>query len=129
MDYSLEIYDKTIGYRIRQEREKLELSREAFAEIIGLSDYYVGQLERGERQMSLSAFIRICSSLHVSADFLLYGNTRDHADTVKETVSPSYSVKSAKTAEIISLLEKCTAKELELFTKIIRTIIPYLSGK
>ncbi|MBS3978131.1 MAG: helix-turn-helix transcriptional regulator [Syntrophomonadaceae bacterium] len=128
MDCSLKINNKFIGYRIRQEREKLDLSREAFAEIIGLSDYYVGQLERAERQMSLSALIRICSCLHVSADYLLYGNARDHADTVQETASPSYSVKSAKTAEIISLLEKCTAKELELITKIIRTIIPYLGS-
>jgi hypothetical protein len=58
----------------------------------------------------------------------LYGNTRDHDDAVQETANPSYSVKSAKTAEIISLLEKCTAKELELITKIIRTIIPYLGS-
>ncbi|RKL62247.1 XRE family transcriptional regulator [Thermoanaerobacteraceae bacterium SP2] len=45
--------------RIRKEREKLGLTREKFAEIIGLSDYYVGQLERGERQMSLNVLVKI----------------------------------------------------------------------
>jgi len=34
---------RTIGQRIREEREKLALSRAEFAEIIELSDYYVGK--------------------------------------------------------------------------------------
>ena len=35
-----------IGLRIRKEREKLGLTREKFAELIGLSPYYIGQIER-----------------------------------------------------------------------------------
>ena len=61
-----DIDHRIIGQRIREERENLELSREEFAEIIGLSDYYVGQLERGERQMSLPASVKIATCLHVS---------------------------------------------------------------
>ena len=64
-----------IGQRIREERKKLNLTREELAEILGLSDYYVGQLERGERQMSLPVLIRIVSCLHVSWTTLLANTT------------------------------------------------------
>ncbi|HCJ56810.1 MAG TPA: XRE family transcriptional regulator, partial [Clostridiaceae bacterium] len=49
-----EVDNKGIGERIRKEREKLALTREKLAEIIDLSPLYIGQLERGERQMSLN---------------------------------------------------------------------------
>ncbi len=49
-----EIDNKGIGERLRQEREELGLTREKFAEIVELSPLYIGQLERGERQMSLN---------------------------------------------------------------------------
>jgi transcriptional regulator with XRE-family HTH domain len=35
----IRIDNKAVGQRIRKEREKFDLSREEFAEIIGLSDY------------------------------------------------------------------------------------------
>ncbi|AYO29360.1 MAG: hypothetical protein PWR06_2742 [Thermoanaerobacteraceae bacterium] len=65
--------NRAIGQRIRTEREKFGLSRQEFAEILRLSDYYVGQLERGERQMSLPVLVEISNCLHVSLDYLLFG--------------------------------------------------------
>ncbi|MGB9839825.1 helix-turn-helix domain-containing protein, partial [Thermovenabulum sp.] len=43
-NYSNKFDLKSIGKRIREEREKFGLSREEFAEIVGLSDYYIGQI-------------------------------------------------------------------------------------
>jgi len=120
--------NKDIGKRIRQEREKLGLSREEFAEIIGLSDYYVGQLERGERQMSLPTLVNIVICLHVSLDYLVFGNVKycnnsiDHYSMVYETNDRSLD-------EMYMLLKKCTPNEIELFLKLIKTIIPYMSKK
>ena len=65
---------KDIGTRIRREREKLGLSREKFAEIVGLSTYYIGQIERGDRNMSLETLFRISESLNVSTDYILKGD-------------------------------------------------------
>ena len=45
--------NEAIGNRIRQGREALGLTRDQLAELLGISSYYLGQLERGERQMSL----------------------------------------------------------------------------
>ena len=50
---------KRIGNRIRQEREKLNFSREKFAEIVDLSPNFLGQIERGEASMSLDTLVKM----------------------------------------------------------------------
>jgi len=112
---NLDINIRAIGQRIRKEREKLNLSRDDFAEIIGLSNYYVGQLERGERQMSLPVLIKIANCLHVSLDYLFFGETSHRTPDCN------------KDMEIYNLLNKFSPRELELFKKLIMTILPYCS--
>jgi transcriptional regulator with XRE-family HTH domain len=125
MEKTVEIDNKAIGQRIREEREKLQLSREEFAEIIGLSDYYIGQLERGERQMSLPVLVKIVNCLHVSLDYLIFGETAPNlyvydAPNLYDTCGRN------KEGEINRLLNKCSPKELELVKKLIKTILPYV---
>lgn len=124
MDKHGEIDNKAIGQRIREEREKLKLSREEFAEIVGLSDYYVGQLERGERQMSLPVLVKVCKCLHISSDYLLWGKTSmnpPHVHEGRTTYAPLMPHH-----DIAALLTKCSPQDLELFKKLIITILPYL---
>ena len=117
---------KTIGQRIREEREKLALSRADFAEIIDLSDYYVGQLERGERQMSLSVLLKVSSCLHLSLDYLILGTSRYEGDPSVKGDNPVYAMESAQFDEVVQLLSKCSDKELELIKKLIQTVIPFM---
>jgi len=119
-----EIDNKAIGQRIRDERKKLGLSREEFAEIIGLSDYYVGQLERGERQMSLPVLVKIAGCLHISLDYLIFGKIANTHSSIKE---PYHDYTSLSDKELNMLLRKCSAKELELIKKLIKVILPYVS--
>lgn len=114
-----------IGQRIRNEREKLGLSREEFAEILRLSDYYVGQLERGERRMSLPVLVNISDCLHVSLDYLIFGKTTDDDFCVNEGRG-KYAPFDDKYSDIYDLLERCSSKELELILKLIKTVLPYL---
>ncbi|GAV21866.1 helix-turn-helix domain-containing protein [Carboxydothermus pertinax] len=124
--YDLDL--KAIGQRIREERKKLNLSREDFAEILGLSDYYVGQLERGERQMSLSVLIKICNCLHISIEYLVSGRNLYEQPKVQEnTLSYNYLPPADKfDSELVNLLHKCSSLELKLITKITKTILPYI---
>ena len=129
---------RSIGRRLRNDREKLGLSRESFAEIIGLSSYYVGQLERGERQMSLLVTVKICDSLRISLDYLVigkinYSSTYDIPQGVGginhmtgEGLEDDNVYETACNTEIKMLLDKCSTKELELISKLIKTILPYL---
>jgi len=123
----MEIDNKSIGQRIREEREKLGLSREELAEIIGLSDYYIGQLERGERQMSLPVLVKVTSSLHISLDYLIWGKITHDVYYVHDARNTYDISNGSKDKEINELLNKCTLKELKLITKLIKTILPYIS--
>ncbi|MDO9534997.1 MAG: helix-turn-helix transcriptional regulator [Bacillota bacterium] len=126
MKITLEIDNKAIGQRIREERKKLQLSQEGFAEIIGLSDYYIGQLERGERQMSLPVMVNIGNCLHVSLDYLIFGKIAQNIYVYDAT--DIYGTSGRNTdREIKFLLDKCSPKELELVKKLIKTILPYVS--
>ena len=119
-----EIDNKAIGQRIRDERKKLGLSREEFAEIIGLSDYYVGQLERGERQMSLPVLVKIANCLHISLDYLIFGKISTAEPSVNE---PHDNYTSQSDEELNELLGKCSSKELELIKKLIKVVLPYVN--
>jgi len=102
--------NEAIGNRIRQGREALELTRDQLAELLGISSYYLGQLERGERQMSLPVLVKISEKLHVSLDYLVLGKD---------------SGACQNTTEIEALLKKCSKNELELVKRLIKTVLPY----
>lgn len=123
---------KAIGWRMRKERESLKLTREKFAEIIDLSTLYVGQLERGERQMSLSTLVKVAKSLHISTDYLIYGKSLNdnNLDLIKEdnnkyTQLDNMDNKKEKN-NLYMLLEKCSKKELKLIESIVKLILPYI---
>jgi transcriptional regulator with XRE-family HTH domain len=125
----LDIDKRAIGWRMRKEREALKLTREKFAEIIDLSALYVGQLERGERQMSLSTLVKIANSLHITTDYLIYGrssniNGRNFINEGKE----KYINFMDENCEdnLYFLLKKCSQKELKLIENLIKLILPYI---
>ena len=59
-----------LGEIIRQQRELAELSMRQFAEIAGISNPYLSQIERGLRAPSENVLDAIASALKVSADTL-----------------------------------------------------------
>lgn len=62
-----------VGERIRRIREELKMTRETFSEMIDISDVFLGQIERGERSLSLKTLCKIVSFTGVSTDFILFG--------------------------------------------------------
>ena len=60
-----------LGKRIREERLRLNLTQERLAEEINISTAYLGQVERGERHITLDKLIPLSNRLGVSVDFLL----------------------------------------------------------
>ncbi|QCH27675.1 anaerobic benzoate catabolism transcriptional regulator [Clostridium tyrobutyricum] len=123
-----DIHNKEIGNRLRREREKLELTREKFAEIVNLSVLYIGQLERGERQMSLPTLVKIADSLHVTTDYLIYGKGINSQDYIKENSSKYIELSEIddKISRLNFLLSKCSKKELDLIERMVKLIIPYI---
>ncbi len=62
-----------VGERIRCIRKDLKMNREEFSEMIDISDVFLGQIERGERSLSLKTLCKIVSFTGVSTDFILFG--------------------------------------------------------
>ena len=68
-----------VGERIRKIREDLKMNREKFSEMIDISDVFLGQIERGERSLSLKTLYKIVSFTGVSTDFILLGNNSNNS--------------------------------------------------
>ena len=58
--------DIIIGDRIRKIREDLKMSRETFSEMIDISDFFLGKIERGERSLSNNTLVKIVKFTDVS---------------------------------------------------------------
>ena len=123
-----------IGSRIRTEREKLNLTREKFAELIEFSSFYIGQIERGDRRMSLDTLVRIANSLRVSIDYLLKGqisyiDTTDNPQdfSILEKDEEVYDRESYD--ELKELLSRCSSNEICLIRDIVKLLIPHLGNK
>ena len=59
------------GLRVREFRQKADLSQEAFADLCGLDRTYIGGIERGERNVSLRNIALIARTLRVPLAKLL----------------------------------------------------------
>ncbi len=62
---------KTLGNRIREARIKKQHTQQRLAEIAGISQIYLGEIERGTKMPSLRSFIKIIEALDLSADYVL----------------------------------------------------------
>ena len=59
-----------LGKKIKEERIKLGLTQEELGERIDNTGAYIGQIERGERNASMSKIMLIAEELKVSIDYL-----------------------------------------------------------
>lgn len=71
-----------LGRRIREERLKLNLTQEKLAEDVDLSPAYIGQIERGERHVSLENLITIVNRLDITVDYILMDSVNVNSHTL-----------------------------------------------
>ena len=58
------------GKAVRQLRKEKGLSQEAFADLAGIDRSYMGHIERGEKNITLTKIHQICSALELTASEL-----------------------------------------------------------
>ncbi len=98
-----------LGKIIRNLRENAELSRESLAEMADMSAHYLGEIERGEKNLGTDKFINIVKALNLSADYVL----RNELPSGKPYVYD----------EITKKLEKLTPKQRKAVSAIIDAYI------
>ncbi len=63
--------------RIRKAREDAGYTREQFAELLNVSVSYLAEVERGRTGVSVKTLIKICKTLGLSSDYILFGQERE----------------------------------------------------
>lgn len=76
-----------MGEQIRRARECAGYTQERLAETVGVSVQYVSDLERGKVGTSVATLVRICTALHVSSDFILFGRAEQSEPDFSPMVS------------------------------------------
>ena len=99
-----------IGNRIRIERENFDMTREKLSELLNISPNFLGQIERGERKMSINTLINISECLHISIDYLFFERENINNSNV-----------------LHSLINRCSEKEVNVIEAIIKLILPHLA--
>lgn len=68
------IHTTEMGNRIKEHRQLLGLTREEIAEKLDITPRFYYDLELGLKGMSLTTLCKICSTLNISSDYILFGD-------------------------------------------------------
>lgn len=107
------VYDfRTIGNKLLAIRKKAGLTQSEVADAANLSDRTYADIERGTVNMRIETILKICEALHITPDVIL---TEDN---------PSLS---AKQAELIEQLNKCTVHQRETALELLAVYLKSLN--
>jgi len=96
-----------VGQRLRQQRNRLNLTREQFADLAGIGAGYYGQIEVGTSQMSLDTLIKVSKTSRLSMEYILLGEESEAQDL----------------SSINTLLARCTPRELRLAERVLQLFL------
>lgn len=88
-----------LGIRLKAERAKQNLTQQALADKANTKQDYIAQLERGSRNPSLRTFMNILSALDISADYLIYGTSKERTDAMTGLLNDFNSFLSRRRVE------------------------------
>ena len=108
-----ELNKSAIGARIRKRRELLGLSREELAEQLGVTAKFIGDIEYGEKGVSMKNLYRLKQILG-GADFLLEG--------AEDGISEEKEIKILQ-ENIMGSLSVCSARQLGVMEQIARLYV------
>lgn len=93
------------GENIASIRKRHGYTQEQLAEVLGISKSHLSHVEQGDVQLSMDTLWKFVNELHVSADEVLYGRSRE-----------------AQVKEILSMLNEETISSLDKICKVLYTI-------
>jgi len=102
-----------MGKRISRRRKQQKIKQNAFAEELGISNNHLSSIECGKSTPSLDLFLKICTQLAVTPDYLLLGSGR--SNNVPKEITDS--------------LNMCTHEDLETIYQIVQIFVRKNSEK
>jgi len=100
-----------IGNRIRRQREFLGYTREVLAEMIDVTTKFCSDIELGLKGMSIPTLCRIAGVLHLSVDYILFGEDYRDLD-----------------ASIVEMIRRCPSDKQQHLQTLIKTFLLALEG-
>ena len=85
-----------------QRRKQLGVKQSELAELIGVSDNQISNIENGKSFPRLNSFIKICDTLDCNSDYFLAGIIKKDVD-----------------ANIIDLIASCSIEEQKMIWKLL----------
>lgn len=83
-----EVFIKSMGERIRELRTAKELSQEKLGELAELNSNYIGQIERGEKSISVYTLKKLANGLSLSLEELFAKiDPANHTDALEDIIS------------------------------------------
>ena len=98
-----------LGNRVKFARENKGLSQEKLAELTGLSNNYISNIERNSSKPSIETLVHIANSLDVSIDYFLLDSVYKSSEYIKNSIA--------------ELLKKCDVKDMLLIENLIKAVI------
>lgn len=76
-----------IGKRIKNIRENMNMTKESFAKLLGISGQYLGMIEHGKSYLSIEKLKILCDITNLSADYILFGKDTNIKNETREILS------------------------------------------
>jgi len=107
-----------LGFRLKAEREKQGLTQQSLAGKASTKQDYIAQLERGSRNPSLRTFMNILSALDISADYLIYGTSKERTDEMSGLIN-----------DFTSFLSRRSVTDATAYYDIVRFMSKYVDSE
>ena len=98
-----------LGSRVKNKRLSLAMTQEQLAELVDISAVYVGQIERGDRHMTIDILVKMAKVLDVSVEELL-------KDTVTNT--------NSRITELNNIIKDLKTSEIDKIIKVVKAMHP-----
>ena len=106
---------KVLGERIREERKRIHLTQAQLANEVGISDTYMGAIERGERSLTLDTLVKLANRIGVTIDYLL----TDFVDGSNESIIDEFK----------QIIDNQPLDRKVMALQVLRTIFGYFNNK
>lgn len=94
-----------LGKRIKDKRISLNMTQEKLAELADISAVYVGQIERGDRHMTLDVLVKMANLLNSSVEELLKDSVPTTNSRMKELNNLVQNLKEEEIEQIIRIIK------------------------
>lgn len=109
------IHEIHMGKRIKEARKNQKISREALADLVAITEQYLGEIERGKRIPSLEVYVNLINALQISSDVCLKDNDCGSLQYIQN-----------ESLEILQMLQGLSPAQVHVVLSIVQDLIDYM---